>query len=859
MTEARPRSRSVEPRSIPTMRKRHIFTIAIALVVTSARAAEPPESVATLVRKNCVECHAAETREGKLDLTALKFDLADPKLLARWVHLFDRVEKSEMPPDAAKMSAEDRAVLLKTLEPPLRAASEATTARNGRGTVRRLTRAEFENNLRVLLKLPQLDVRDKVPEDRDAHGFTKVAALLDMSRVHMDGYLAASESALRTAMATPAPPPVVEQRFTGTDLFPELATFGEREAMFFARDNRMVSITAAQFATMTAEQLRDPTLELALFRSATWPYYGYPRGFRAKFDGAYRVRLRGRAVRQVRDFRLVPAHEPIAMSFRARQPSGPDVSGDVRETGGWLDLDPEPREFETTIRLKAGETFEYSPLGLPVPFIRTDGGFFYDYPPMPPEGHRGVAIQWLEVKGPLVEPEWPPASFRVLFDDVVPERGTPADAARLFRRFAASAALRPLSEDAHRPFLNLIDNKLANGTPFADTLLAGYQALLCSSHCLYLTEPRVGTADDHFAIATRLSHFLWNSRPDEELVQLARDARLRDPAVLKAQTERMLSDSRADHFIRGFADEWLDLRKLRRDIPDVRLYPEYRKDDYLVDSMERETQAFFAAMVRDNLPATTLITSDFTFVNERLARHYDLPRVRGSAMQRVTLPHDSPLGGLLTQAAIMKHTANGTTTSPVLRGAWVMEKLLGQPPPPPPKSVPAIEPDIRGAASIRELLAKHAADTACAGCHARFDPVGFALENFDVMGAWRDRYRSLERGEKVTGIDPAGHPYTYFVGQEIDASGRLLSGESFRDVRELKQVLAANPRLLARNLLHHMTLYATSTPVGLADRSEVDALLDVCANGGYRVRDVIVALTCSRMVLGESAKVGAGP
>lgn len=827
------------------------FGTAILLGVTSALATPPPAAVVELVRKNCLECHDAESREGKLDLTTLKFDLAEPKLLERWVQLFDRVEKGEMPPDAETMSADDRTELLKSLEAPLRAACEAATARNGRGAIRRLTRVEFENNLRVLLKLPHLDVRDKVPEDRDAHGFTKVGTLLDMSHVQLDGYLAAAETALRTAMAAPAPPPLIEQRFTGTDLFPELETFGEREAMFFARDNRLVLITNQQFASMTSAERRDPTLEMALFRSATWPYYGYPRGFRAKLDGTYRVRFRGRAVRQVRDFRLVPANEPVAMSFRARQPSGADVSGDVRETGGWLDLAPEPRDFETTIRLKAGETFEYSPLGLPVPFIRTDGGFFYDYPPMPPEGHRGVAIQWLEVQGPIIETEWPPESFYVLFDDVVPERGTSADATRLFRRFAALATLRPLSDDAHRPFLKLIDDKLADGTPFSEALLAGYQALLCSSHCLYLTEPRTGTADDHFAVAARLSHFLWNSRPDEELMRSARDARLRDPEVLKAETERLLSDPRAEQFIHSFADEWLDLRRLRRDIPDERLYPEYRKDDYLVDSMEHETRAFLAAMIRDNLPTTTLVSSDFTFVNDRLARHYDLPRVDGSAMRRVTLPQDSPFGGLLTQAALLKHTANGTTTSPVVRGAWVMEKLLGQPPPPPPKSVPAIDPDIRGAASIRELLAKHAADKTCAGCHARFDPVGFALENFDVMGAWRDRYRGLERGEKVTGVDPAGHPYTYFVGREIDASGRLLGGEHFQDVRELKRILTANPRLLARNLLYHMTLYATATPVGFADRSEIEALLDTCAKDGYRVRDLIIALTCSRVFLGQ--------
>ena len=320
--------------------------------------------------------------------------------------------------------------------------------------------------------------------------------------------------------------------------------------------------------------------------------------------------------------------------------------------------------------------------------------------------------------------------------------------------------------------------------------------------------------------------------------------------MLREETDRLIDDARFDRFVEDFTAQWLDLGKLRRDIPDGRLYPEYRKDDYLVDSMERETQAFFRAMVRENLSATTLADADFTFVNDRLARHYDLPRVAGSAMRKVALPEWSPYGGLLTQASILKHTANGTTTSPVLRGVWVMEKILGDPPPPPPKSVPAIEPDIRGAATIRDQLAKHTEVKSCAACHTHFDPVGFALENFDVMGAWRDRYRGLEKGDKITGIDPAGHPFTYFVGPAVDASGKLRDGRAFTNVRELKAHLAADPRPLARNLLGQLTLYATGTPVRFSDRPTIKALLDACDPGGYRLRDLIHALVQSEIFRG---------
>jgi hypothetical protein len=517
-----------------------------------------------------------------------------------------------------------------------------------------------------------------------------------------------------------------------------------------------------------------------------------------------------------------------------------------------MDLQPDLQEFETTIQLRAGETFEYSPLGLPVPFIRTDGGFFYDYPPMPPEGHRGVAIRWLEVTGPLREPDWPPASQRVLFDDVPPDQATPADAERLFRRFAAAATLRPLSDHSLTPFLHLIQAKIATGTPVSTALLAACQAFLCSPHCLYLTEPRPGSPDYQFAIANRLSHFLWNQRPDQTTISLAATGRLSTPQVLRAETNRLVADPKFSNFIQAFADEWLDLRKLRRDLPDERLYPEYRRDDYLVDSMEQETRLFLATMFTENLPITTTIDADFTFVNDRLAQHYDLPRVSGSTLQRVTLPTESPFGGLLTQAAILKHTTNGTSTSPVLRGAWVMEKLFGQHPGTPPKNVPAVEPDIRGAQNIRQLLQQHTQSATCSRCHEKFDHVGFALENFDVMGAWRDHYRGLERGEKVTGIDPAGHPYTYFVGPEVNAAGVLPSGEAFHDIHQLKQLLVAQPRQLARNLLQQLTLYATGTPVGLADRSEVETILDAAAPAGFRAGDLLHAVIQSRLFLGRS-------
>lgn len=824
--------------------------------------AKMPDKVEAFIDNHCLNCHDAEAPKANFNLSELPRDLSNSKTLSTWVRLFDRVDKKEMPPDgkAHRIEADERDLMLKLLRDALRQADRADIARNHRGPVRRLTRDEFQDNLRDLLKMPSLDVKDKLPEDRRAHGFTKVAGLLDLSRVHMNAYLDAAEKALVEAVApSVTPPKPMQYKATGVNLFTSFTTFGGREAMFFVRGNKMMPMNGNKLKTMTPAQQIDPKLHVAVFRSATWPYYGYPRNFRAAKTGTYRVRFAGRAVRQVRDLRIVPAHDPLPMSFRARQPSGPDVSGDVRETGGWIDLQPESRKFQTTIYLKKGETFEYSFLGLPVPFIRTDKGFYYDFPPMPKAGHRGGVIEWLEVEGPLNPPTWPSPSHELLFGKLPLKPRTPAsklpvtveskepkkDAERLFRRFADAAAHMPLSNEDYAGFLALIRKDLDAGAPFADAMLKGYQAFLCSNHFLFLNRHLRTTP---FAHANRLSHFLWNSSPDERLQSLAKEAKLNEKKILELELTRMLADPRFERFIQGFLNQWLDLADLRRDEPDNRLYPEYRKDDYLVDSMEKETQRFFKTLITENLPVSTVADAKFVFVNDRLAAHYDLPRVRGSTLRKVTLPAWNPRGGLLTQASILKHTSNGTTTSPVLRGVWVMEKIMGNPPPPPPKSIPAVEPDIRGATTIREQLAKHTQEKSCAVCHAHFDPIGFALENFDVMGAWRDRYRTQSAGEKITGYDPAGHPFTYHVGKEVESDGKLLTNESFADIHELKAILAKRPRQLARNLLHQFTLYATGTPVRFSERAEIEQILDHCQPAGYRVGDLLRAFCASQIM-----------
>src|SRR5947207_2688888 len=378
-------------------------------------------------------------------------------------------------------------------------------------------------------------------------------------------------------------------------------------------------------------------------------------------------------------------------------------------------------------------------------------------------------------------------------------------------------------------------------------MLAGYTGVLCSPEFICLEE-KPGHLDD-YALASRLSYFLWNSAPDDELRALAARGELQKPDVLRAESERLLCNPKSRQFVDAFLDYWLDLRKMLATAPDADLYGDYYLDDLLTESAQAETQLFFAELLRKDLPARNVVASDFAMLNERLAAHYGLPPVQGVALRRTPLPKDSPRGGLMTQAAVLTITANGTTTSPVLRGAWIMERILGQKPPPPPPGVPAVEPDTRGAVTIRQQLDKHRTLDSCNACHAKIDPAGFALENFDVMGGWRDRYRSEAGGELAQGIAKSGQKFAFHYALPVDAGGELPDGRRFRDVRELKQLLLADEKQLARNLAKQLTVYATGAPIRFADREPIEQILERARSSHYGVRSLIHELVASPLFL----------
>ena len=355
-------------------------------------------------------------------------------------------------------------------------------------------------------------------------------------------------------------------------------------------------------------------------------------------------------------------------------------------------------------------------------------------------------------------------------------------------------------------------------------LRAGYRAILCSPRFLTFVEAP-GRLDDH-ALAARLSYLFWDSMPDDELRGLADRGELGDAAMIAKQVDRLLADPKSARFVASFTDQWLNLKEINFTSPDRR----YREFDPIVqDSMVQQTRAFLNELIREDLSVTHFLQADFAMLNTRLKAFYRMDKTKvvpGKGMQRVGAWADGRTG-LLTHGSILKVTADGAVTSPILRGVWVNERILGVHVPPPPPNVPAVEPDIRGATSIRDQLAKHSSDTSCASCHAKIDPAGFALESFDPVGQFRIRYGTGKNSVKV------------------DPSGVTPDGQSFRGFGDWRRIYLGKPRQLAKNFAEQFLTYATGAPIHFGDRESIGIILNEAAKDGYGVRSIIHAAVAS--------------
>jgi hypothetical protein len=762
---------------------RFVFFALFAFLCGHSFAAVP---VAAFLEQHCVECHDADVKRGGLDLTSLTFDRLDGSTLKSWQHIFERVRDGEMPPKKKPQPEKhEKDLFLAALKHPLLEADTADIAANGRVRSRRLTRVEYEHTLHDLLGI-DIPLKTLLPEDRASHGFETVADGQQLSHHQLARYLDVADLALSDAF----------DRAEKGD-----ATYAKHHTPEMLIKNR-------------GGNYRGPDLKNG--ESITWPiglqFFGRTPTW-APESGWYRVTLRG--VRGINP----TADGAVWGTLRSGHC---ESNAPLLYMIGLVEATATPRDMTFEAWIEKNHRLELRPNDGTLknaPTGAKGGNVSFAGRNLEKQGFSGIAHRGIDI-----ERIYPVANAEGVRKKLFGGNGLEALKAenidKLVSRFATRAFRRPVTEAQSAPYREIAAKALAEGDSVPEALRSAYRAVLCSPRFLTFIEAP-GPLDDH-AIASRLSFALWCSMPDQELLELANQKKLYEPQTLAQQVERLLSHAKAKRFIASFTDQWLKLNQIDFTTPDTRLFRDF--DPVVQESMLQETRTYFTELVRRDLSITNLIDSDFAFLNGRLARHYkaELALQSGAGLQKVTLKPEAKRGGLVTQGAILKVTADGTSTSPVVRGVFINERILGNHIPPPPPGIPAIEPDIRGATSIRDQLEKHRNNETCASCHQTIDPPGFALENYDPVGLWRSAYG---QGGK---------------GAQINPTGTTPEGETFTELITWKKLYTQHPTQLARGFASHFLTYSTGAPPRFSDESALDEISRKTTTLRSIIREVVL-------------------
>ncbi|MDZ4797464.1 MAG: DUF1592 domain-containing protein [Bryobacteraceae bacterium] len=741
---------------------------AVAILLSAnllAPAASFEDTVKPFVDKTCLGCHNSKLQQGSLDLTK-HTSLKDRDV---WESVVKKLRASEMPPKGLA-------------RPPLAAINKVTNFieteydkqdRNakpdpGRVTARRLNRYEYNNTIRDLTGVAFQPAND-FPADDAGYGFDNIGDVLSLSPVLMEKYLTAAETVARLAVVAARP----TYRNTRTLLKAESVNMGE-----FLKTPTLPDGARGPMPTKNALHVR----------------HKFPA--QAGYD--IKVTMGG--------IRPGDAPTPVTLAFW--------IDGELQKT--WP-VDPKtgkPRNFESRYELTPGEH------SLSAAFLNGND-FDRAVNPIGPRD-RYLAIDLFEVRGPIdpVAPPLPESHRRLISCGHDLNQHQPDCPRKLISDFARRAFRRTPTDTEVARLVKLMESAQAEGDTFEAAFRVALTATLVSPHFLFRIEhdlnPLDATAEHPITeteLATRLSYFLWASTPDDELLNLAEQNQLR--AQLKPQLRRMLADPKSASLGENFAGQWLQLRNLAEAKPDPDRFPNF--DDDLRQSMRRETELFFETVVKEDLSIIEFLDGRWTWLNERLANHYGIPGIDGPDFRRVALtgPQRS---GVLTQASILTVSSYPTRTSPVIRGKWVLENLLNTPPPPPPPNVPNLdEAAVGNKGSLRQQLEKHRANAICASCHSKMDPLGFGLENYDAIGAWRTK----------DGKFP------------VEAGGILPSGKSFRTSAELKAILKTDRAAFAQCLTEKLLTYALGRGLDRTDRPAVQSISRRLAASGYRFSALI--------------------
>lgn len=807
--------------------------------------------VMPFLQKYCLKCHKSGSKDNEFRVDAsLMNDFSDPASTAKWEEIVNVLNGHEMPPEGERApKAKEVADVVDWITAQIVTAE--LSKRDSSIVLRRLNRAEYRNTIRDLIGV-DFDPAG-FPQDSPAGGFDNNGGALTLSPLHLELYLEAARKILDLALVESSQPPVLKWRIQPDS--------GDSDRNRVNYDGQRIIVNGGKNPVENG---------FKVLHHNSWDKKLNARDFKLPYAGNYLIRIR--AAGKVPGRAAVVASAKAALQHRMEQQNKKNPKGAkwtkqqlerdlkhfetdsmydygyprlkfTQHLGGQpkvlaeLDIDaplsqPKVYEFAGYFSTeKAGVTIEYAydiPRALENFWMQTGDQF----------ARPELYVDWIEIEGPHYE-SWPPASHRQIMGRHTNKPGDERRAAKeIIGQLMQRAYRRPVTELEMEEKLRLFVSVRKDAPSFIAALKAPLMAVLISPHFLYLAEAPRATGkgadsqlgsrklNDH-ELASRLSYFLWSTMPDEELMSAATNGRLTQPAELTRQVDRMLADPKTSAFTKNFAGQWLGLREVGANPPAADLYPRY--DRHLETSMVAESEAFFAEILQHDLNMMNLVSSDFVVVNQRMARFYGIPGVKGDHFRRVKVPAGVHRGGIVTQASILTITSNGTRTSPVKRGTWVMKNLLGLDPGLPVANVGDIAPKVPGIdkATVRKRLEIHRELPQCARCHNKIDPLGFALENFNAAGEWR-----VQEGFGYKGRIGSNDPH-------IDASASMPDGTQFVGVDGLRDALTKQETLFLKCLSGKLLTYALGRELGVADNPTVDQAVTEIKQNDYTLRSLI--------------------
>ncbi|MCH9655623.1 MAG: DUF1592 domain-containing protein [Planctomycetes bacterium] len=858
--------------------RQQIFTVSVLIlgfcfpgrITAQSRTSLKPDTVGhqrivtPFLRRYCLKCHqkGAEDNEFRLD-ASLENDFSNPVMKGKWGEIVNVLNGHEMPPEGErKPNVTEVAKVVDWITSQIVKAE--LSRRDSSIILRRLNRDEYRNTIRDLIGV-DFDPAG-FPQDPPAGGFDNNGGALTLSPLQMELYLEAARKILDQALVkSNTPPPRLKWRIQPDS--------GDSDRNRVVYDGQRIIVNGGKNKVENG---------FKVIHHANWDKKLNARDFKLPYAGNYTIRIR--AAGKVPTRAAVVSSAKKALQYRMDQKNKKNPQG-AKWTKQQFERDL--KHFETDSiydygvpRLKFTQHLGGQPkvltemdidAPLSQPKVYEFQGFFstqkasitieyaYDIPRVLENfwmqtgdqfARPVLYVDWIELEGPVFE-SWPPPSHRLIMGST---RNKPRDERRaakeIIARMMKRAYRRPVTQQEIEDKLKLFISLRKNTPSFIEAIKTPLTAILVSPHFLYLAEaPRTTRVSSHslsssrklndYELASRLSYFLWSTMPDDELMEAAANGKLTRSSELTKQVDRMLADPKAASLTKNFAGQWIGLREVGSNPPAADLYPKY--DRHLETSMVAESEAFFAEILHDDLSVMNLVKSDFVVINERLARFYGIPGVKGDHFRKVNVPRGVHRGGIVTQASVLAITSNGTRTSPVKRGTWVMKNLLGIDPGLPVANVGDIAPKVPGIdkATVRKRLEIHRELPQCARCHNKIDPLGFALENFNAAGEWREQEGFGYKG-RIGPNDP-----------KIDASATMPDGTKFTGVDGLRDALIKQESLFLKCLSGKLLTYALGRELGIADNPTIDQAATEIKNNNYTLRSLIKFIVLSEPFLSK--------